>query len=118
MKTCTKFSIDVIVSPTGSAKLPTEPTRPVFGSARELPFTKFRAKSPRRRALLASAHCGRPRETSIPGKVVMVRATRAPDFSRKLSLVEEAAALEEAGAFLCGDLDVARRDQEDLVGDA
>src|SRR2546423_10197331 len=35
-----------------------------------------------------------------------------------LGLVEEAAALEEAGALLCGDFDVARRQEEDLVGDA
>ena len=35
-----------------------------------------------------------------------------------LSLVEEAAALEQPGALLGGDLDVARGQQEDLVGDA
>src|SRR5688500_4083628 len=35
-----------------------------------------------------------------------------------LRLVEEAAALEHARAFLGGDFDVARRQQEDLVGDA
>src|SRR6266540_97665 len=35
-----------------------------------------------------------------------------------LSLVEEAAALEESRALLGGDLDVSRREQEDLVGDA
>ena len=34
-----------------------------------------------------------------------------------LGLVEEAAALEEPGALLGRDLDVARRQQEDLVGD-
>src|ERR687884_66898 len=33
-----------------------------------------------------------------------------------LGLVEEAAALEEPGALLRGDLDVPRRQQEDLVG--
>src|SRR5438874_12062955 len=35
-----------------------------------------------------------------------------------LRLVEEAAALEHSRALLGGDLDVPRREQEDLVGDA
>src|SRR5205085_5825234 len=41
-----------------------------------------------------------------------------PEFLALLRLVEEAAALEEARSLLGGDLDVARREEEDLVGDA
>ena len=37
---------------------------------------------------------------------------------RFLRLVEEPAALEQPGPLLGGDLDVSRRQQEDLVGDA
>src|SRR5919106_4630701 len=50
-------------------------------------------------------------------------APMAPGFSTMprcptLRLVEEAASLEHPRAFLGGDLDVLRRQQEDLVGDA
>src|SRR4051794_40950088 len=41
-----------------------------------------------------------------------------PEFLALLRLVEEAAALEEARALLRRDLDVPRRQEEDLVGDA
>src|SRR3954471_11559237 len=40
------------------------------------------------------------------------------EFLALLRLVEEAAALEEARSLLGGDLDVARREEEDLVGNA
>ena len=45
-------------------------------------------------------------------------ATRAGRRSERLGLIEEAAAFEHAGALFRGDLDVPRREQEDLVGDA
>src|SRR5581483_8984602 len=43
---------------------------------------------------------------------------RSPYRAVLLRLVEERAALEHAGALLGGDLDIARGEQEDLVGDA
>src|SRR5438552_17984154 len=43
---------------------------------------------------------------------------RSPCLGLFLRLVEESAALEHARAFLGGDFDVARRQKEDLVGDA
>src|SRR5438270_12074186 len=52
---------------------------------------------------------------------LMASSTMRPPSLRLplfLRLVEEAAALEERGTLLGGDLDVARREQEDLVGDA
>src|SRR5438094_7124704 len=55
-------------------------------------------------------------------KVTVAVAPMASPFAVKrgipgLSLVEEAAALEHPGPFLGRDLDVARGEQEDLVGD-
>src|SRR6266536_3806011 len=52
---------------------------------------------------------------------LMASSTMRPGSGRTyvfLRLVEEAAALEQLRALLGGDLDVARRQQEDLVGDA
>src|SRR5438105_13201557 len=43
-------------------------------------------------------------------------SSRAASRATALRLVEEAAALQQAGALFRGDLDVARRQQENLVG--
>src|SRR5579883_1097979 len=71
-------------------------------------------------AVIASA--SRPRKataptprSSTPGPTSLAAYARARGAS---GLVEEAAALERAGALLGGELDVPRGEQEDLVGDA
>src|SRR5437763_312916 len=52
---------------------------------------------------------------------LMASSTMAPPSGKRrvfLRLIEEAAALQERRSLLRGDLDVARGEQEDLVGDS